>query len=497
MKKRTPAWRLVYAIQRLISLLAPPLHSLHWKIFALLMVGLFLPAIYFLWEVRITIEKSHLRSTEQGMIDTALVLADMLPDTRSLNSLPIMHEVKRRIFKDLSPGLRVVVYDTDAKVLADSDGILPPGTSAAQMKDVQVALKGRYGYRWERASRWGRDSTQYAVDPHREVTTLYSTLPIMRDGKVSGAVGVIKSASDVRVSIWRSLKDLIPALLLAGLLVTGISYLLSHYLTRVITDLATRAKRIADGESGVRLETWTKSELGDLARAVEAMRSKLEGKAYVEEMASTLSHELKTPLTSIRGATEIIEDSDSPEVRAKFLGNIRAETDRLTGIVNNLLALSRIETRPIEENASCLLSEVATEAAAPYRQRAEAQGLIFTTNIAASAAPLPIAPDQLRRVLDILLDNAFAFTPAGRSVMLETTANVAIVRDQGSGIEPDLQARVFERFFTTVNPLTGRRGTGLGLAIAHSLVTRAQGTITLKSTPGQGTEVTVKFPETP
>ena len=65
-----------------------------------------------------------------------------------------------------------------------------------------------------------------------------------------------------------------------------------------------RAKRIADGEPGVRLETWTKSELGDLARAVEAMRRKLEGKAYVEEMASTLSHELKTPLTSIRGAAE-------------------------------------------------------------------------------------------------------------------------------------------------------------------------------------------------
>ncbi len=495
MKKKTPAWRLVYAIQRLISLLAPPLHSLHWKIFALLIIGLFLPAVYFLWQVRITIEKSHLRSTEQGMIDTALVLADILPDKGSLNSLPVMHEVKRRIFKDLSPDLRVVIYDTDAKVLADSDGILAPGTSAAQMKDVQVALKGRYGYRWERGARWGRNTTQYSVDPHREVTTLYSTLPIMRNGQVFGAIGIIKSASDVRVSIWRSLMDLVPALLLAGILVTGISYLLSHYLTRVITDLATRAKRIADGESGVRLETWTKSELGDLARAVEAMRTKLEGKAYVEEMASTLSHELKTPLTSIRGATEIIEDTDSPEVRTKFLGNIRAETDRLTGIVNNLLALSRIETRPIEENASCQLSEVASEAAAPYRQRAETQGLVFETKITASTTSLPIAADQLRRVLDILLDNAFAFTPAGKRVTLETSSSTAFVHDEGSGIEPDLQARVFERFFTTVNPLTGRRGTGLGLAIAHSLVTRAHGTITLQSTPGQGTEVLVTFPE--
>ncbi|CAN5730468.1 two-component system sensor histidine kinase CreC [soil metagenome] len=490
MKKQTPAWRLVYAIQRLISLLAPPLHSLHWKIFALLIIGLFLPAIYFLWEVRITIERSHLRSTEQGMIDTALVLADTLSSSPSLSSLPVTREVKRRIFRDGSPDIRIVIYDTDAKVVSDTDGILAPGTSAADMKDVQIALQGRYG------ARWVRGPSLYGVDPHREVTTLYSTLPIMKKhGEVTGAIGVIKSASDVRVSIWRSLKDLIPSVLLAGLLAAGISYLLSHYLMRVITDLASRAQRIADGESGVRLETWTKSELGDLARAVEAMRTKLEGKAYVEEMASTLSHELKTPLTSIRGATEIIEDTASPEVRAKFLGNIRAETDRLTSIVNNLLALSRIETRPIEEDASSLLSEVANEAAVPYRQRAENQGIDFRANIAADTFSLPIAPDQLRRVLDILLDNAFAFTPEGRSVTLETTGTTAVVRDQGSGIEPSLQTRVFERFFTTVNPLTGRRGTGLGLAIAHSLVTRAHGTITLESAPSQGTEVTVKFPE--
>lgn len=489
MKKRTPAWRLVYSIQRLISLLAPPLHSLHWKIFALLMVGLFLPAVYFLWEVRITIEKSHLQSTEQGMIDTALALADALPDPAVLKNLPVTHEVKRRIFKDARPDLRVVIYDTDARVVVDTDNLWPPGTSAAEMKDVQLALQGRYG------ARWAREIRGYGWDPHREVTTLYSTLPIMRDGKITGAVGIIKPAGDLRVSIWRSLEALILPALLAFALAAGSSYLLSHYLMRVITDLAGRAKRIAEGEPGVRLETWTKSELGDLARAVEAMRAKLEGKAYVEEMVSTLSHELKTPLTSIRGATEILEDNPSPEIRAKFLGNIRAEADRLTSIVNNLLALSRIETRPIEDSASCRMNDVAEEAAAAFRVRAEARGLNFETRIAPGSATLALAPDQLRRIFDILLDNAFAFTPAGKRVTLEISSGVAVVRDEGAGIEPDLQGKVFERFFTTVNPLTGRRGTGLGLAIAHSLVTRAHGEISLKSEPGRGTEVTVRFPE--
>jgi len=480
MTQPSPAWRAVFFIQRLISWVAPPLHSLHWKIFALLLVGLFLPAVYFLWQVQIGIERSHLRSTELGMIDTALVLADSLQSSTELTTLPAAREIKRRVFDDNFNDLRVVLYDKDGRVLSDSDSQLAPGTDASAQKDVAHALAGRHGARWVR-------------DPYRKVVTLFSTVPFFRNSEIAGAIGIIKPTADVRRSILRSLKDLaMPALLAFGV-AAATSYLLSNYLTRVITGMAGRAHRIADGEPGVRLETWTKSELGDLARALEAMRRKLEGKAYVEEMASTLSHELKTPLASIRGAAEIAQDTDSPAVRKKFLTNILAETDRLTGIVNNLLALSRIETQPAEAGETCRLDEVARETAAVFQTRAETLGLHFHISIAAGTEPLPLSAEQLRRVLEILLDNAFAFTPSGKNVHLETTACTATVRDEGPGMTPEVQARVFERFFTTVNPLTGRRGTGLGLAIAQSIITRAHGTITLQSAPGQGTEVTVSF----
>jgi two-component system sensor histidine kinase CreC len=483
MKSPSPGWRVVYFIQQLISWVAPPLHSLHWKIFALLLVGLFLPAIYFLWQVQIGIERSHLRSTEQGMIDTALVLADSLQSSGELANLPSAREIKRQVFHDNFNNLRVIVYDAQGHALSDTDNRLAPGTDASAQKDVRLALLGKHGARW-------------VVDHYSKVVTLYSTIPFYQKHKIAGAIGIVKPTSDVRRSILRSLKDLaLPALLAFGI-AAATSYLLSNYLTRVITGMARRAHRIADGEPGVRLETWTKSELGDLARALEAMRRKLEGKAYVEEMASTLSHELKTPLASIRGAAEIAEDSDSPAVRKKFLTNIRAETDRLTGIVNNLLALSRIETQPAVADASCRLNEVAHETSLIFQPRAETLGLHFHTNIAESPEPLPLSADQLRRVLEILLDNAFTFTPAGKNVHLDTTARTATIRDEGPGMAPEVQARVFERFFTTINPLTGRRGTGLGLAIAQSIITRAHGTITLQSTPGEGTEVTIAFPDT-
>lgn len=478
MKKPSLAWRATYFIQRLITWVAPPLHSLHWKIFAVLLIGLFLPALYFLWHVGRTIQYSHLYSTEQGMIDTAMVLTDALGPEPDLKNLPNTREIARRVFKDPSPNLRIVICGADAKVITDTENMFPPGT-ALEEKNVIKALSGKYGARWER-------------DADRNVL-LFSSVPIYIRGEVAGAITVIKSTKDAKRSILKTLATLAIPALLAFAIAAGASYLLSNYLTRLIEGLAARANRIAAGEQNVRLETWTKSELGDLARALEMMRRRLEGKAYVEEMASTLSHELKTPLASMRGATEIAETTDSPEVRQKFLGNIRAEIDRLTDIVNNLLALARIETQPAGAEATCRMDEVARECAAVFHARAEALGLHFHARIAESETQLPIAEDQLRRVLETLLDNACNFTPAGKNIHFETTSHSAIVRDEGVGLEADLQGRVFERFFTTVNPLTGRRGTGLGLAIAHSVVTRAQGTISLQSTPGQGTTVTVRF----
>ena len=478
MKKPSLAWRAIYFIQRLITWVAPPLHSLHWKIFAVLLIGLFLPALYFFWHVGRTIQYSHLYSTEQGMIDTAMVLADALGPEPELKNLPMTREISRRVFQDLSPNLRIVICGPDTKVISDTENLLPPGT-ALNEKNVTRALQGKYGARWE------RDSNKNVL--------LFSSVPILSRGEIVGAITVIKSTSDAKRSIVKTLANLVLPALLAFAIAAGASYLLSNYLTRLIEGLAARANRIAAGEQNVRLETWTKSELGDLARALEMMRRRLEGKAYVEEMASTLSHELKTPLASMRGATEIAESTDSPEVRQRFLGNIRAEIDRLTGIVNNLLALARIETQPDGEPATCRMDEVARECAAVFQTRAEALGLHFHPRIAESEIQLPLSADQLRRVFETLLDNACNFTPSGKNIYFETTSHAAVVRDEGVGLEPDLQGRVFERFFTTVNPLTGRRGTGLGLAIAQSVVTRAQGTISLQSIPGHGTTVSVRF----
>lgn len=475
----TPPGRVVLFIQKLISFLAPPLHSLHWKIFLLCLVSIFLPGVYFAWKVGQSIERSHLRSTERGMIDTALVVAELFP-LHSLETLPGAREILRMVFKDLSPNLRIVLYNPEGKVIHDTEGMLSVGTDYSSQRDVKLAMRGDYGARWKR-------------DNYRRVVVLYSTLPIIREGKIIGLVSVIKTSADVRKSVIRSLKDLAIPSLLALALATLVSYFLSSYLTRIITGLARRAEQVAAGKPNVRLETWTKSELGDLARALEKMRQKLEGKAYVEDMAVTLSHEIKTPLASIRGAAEIIENTGDDTVRRKFLRNILAETDRLTSIVSNLLALSRIESAPATLPSRSSLSETAEQAALPFHARAESLGLIFEEKISPPPCWIQIPPDQLHRLIVALLENAFQFTPKGSKVTLEVDCAKLCIRDEGPGIPTELQGKIFDRFFTTINPLTSRRGTGLGLAIVKSIATRYQAKIDLYSHLNEGTSVAVNF----
>jgi signal transduction histidine kinase len=241
-----------------------------------------------------------------------------------------------------------------------------------------------------------------------------------------------------------------------------------------------------------------------LARAVEKMREKLEGKAYVEEMVSNFSHELKTPLASIRGAAEILEDGamNDPSARARFLSNIRTDVQRLDRVVTNFLKLSRIEARLAPASADSIdLTSACREIIEIYRAQAERCGIQIRATLPNVPVKAQIGESELKQIVGNLLENALQFTPQGRAITLSLTTEdshaVLRVRDEGCGIEPDLLPRIFERFFTTENPRTKERGTGLGLAIVRSLVEANHGSISAKSQRGAGAEFEVRFPGFP
>jgi two-component system sensor histidine kinase CreC len=409
--------------------------------------------------------------------------------SRVYSNLNETYEIKARLFgfTKAEVDTRLLVYDPGGRVIFDTRGAAT-NEDFSKWRDVRQALSGQYGSRWE------------LDKPHQRVN-IYSTLPVFVGGKIVGAVSVSKSTNRIRNFISRSLENLLLPGAIALVLAAVMAYALSAYITRIIWALASQAERIAAGESNVRLETWTRSELGTLARAVGRMREKLEGKAYVEEMATNLSHELKTPLAAIRGSAELLEGpaSDDPVARAKFLANIQTEVQRLDRIVSELLKLSRIEAQPATGDAAPIdAASAAREIAEVYRSRAADAGIVLRSEIADESLPVRIAELQLKQVLTNLLDNALQFTAAGREVRFragrQEDSITFEVSDDGAGIEPELLPKVFDRFFTTESPRTGNRGTGLGLAIAQSIANANGGKISVRSELGRGSTFTVNFP---
>lgn len=492
-----PLRRLVLLISELITRIAPPLHSIHWKVFVLFLAVLVLPLALIGYQIRKGVHGSYLHATEEGMIDTAAAVAELHARLVALHgeNPPVLGEELGRVYSNLNQtfeikarlfgfdkeevDIRILVYDRTGRLLFDTRRESAPGTDFSGQPDVAAALARHYGSRWERG---------------KNGVNLFSTVPVFVQGKVVGAVTVSKPTTRLRTFIFRRLQNLaIPTLVIVAF-ASGLAFLFSGYLTRTVSALARKAERIAAGEPGVTLEIWSKSELGALARSVERMRQRLEGKAYVEEMARNLSHELKTPLASIRGAAELLEDGacDDPVARVKFLGNIQSEVERLNRLVNNLLKLSRIESRSSGVQPEPLeLAPVLRELADVFRSRAETAGVRLELQLGEESSPVRIEREVFELMISNLLDNALQYSPEGGSVTLSLLGGEIAVTDHGPGIEPEILPKIFDRFFTTVNPRTGNRGTGLGLAIVKSIAEAHHGSVAVWSEPGKGARFSV------
>jgi two-component system, OmpR family, phosphate regulon sensor histidine kinase PhoR len=221
------------------------------------------------------------------------------------------------------------------------------------------------------------------------------------------------------------------------------------------------------------------------------------------DFVANVSHELKTPITSIKGFLETLREGaiHDPENAERFLGIIMRHTDRLSMIIEDLLSLSRIETDTqkgqivLEEGP---LEPVLEAVAKSCRKKAEAKDihLDFATAAAISAH---INPTLLEQALVNLVDNAIKYSEPARTVKVEARKGpdeITIqVRDQGYGISREHLARIFERFYR-VDKARSRKvgGTGLGLAIVRHIVNAHGGKITVQSSPGQGSTFTVHLP---
>lgn len=222
-----------------------------------------------------------------------------------------------------------------------------------------------------------------------------------------------------------------------------------------------------------------------------------------DTFVSSVSHELRTPITSIMGYLEILEDGGFGELTADqraALGRIDTNSRRLLLLIDDLLVLSRVQDRGLENHHVELdlraVVEAAHEVVAPVAARA---GVEFSYDVPDHEVPYVGDVDQLERVLVNLMGNAVKFSPDGGRVRTRLVPSQRVVNltvsDTGMGIPADEQGRLFTRFFRS-STARGRaiQGSGLGLSIAQAIVERHGGTITVESDPGAGTEFTVRLP---
>jgi two-component system, OmpR family, phosphate regulon sensor histidine kinase PhoR len=230
-------------------------------------------------------------------------------------------------------------------------------------------------------------------------------------------------------------------------------------------------------------------------RRLEAMR---------RDFVANVSHELKTPLTSISGYAEtLLTDAPDTQTSQRFLTTIVTNAQRMQRLVDNLLDLARLEAgRWQPEREPIDVAEAARDTWGALGEGARARAVDFTVDVRDQAETVMADPDALRQVLTNLLDNSLRYTPAGGRIVCRSSVEdhgVAIrVIDNGSGIVPEHLPRIFERFYRS-DPSRSREegGTGLGLAIVKHLVEAHGGRVSAESERGVGTTITCWFPNLP
>jgi two-component system phosphate regulon sensor histidine kinase PhoR len=223
------------------------------------------------------------------------------------------------------------------------------------------------------------------------------------------------------------------------------------------------------------------------------------------EFVANVSHELKTPLSSIKAYTETLQNGalSDPEMSKRFLGRIEEQTERLTRLIMDMLMLARVESdQQAFEIVSLDVPPMVQKCVDDYRSAAEAKRITLRAEgdgIDQSVCRVRADREGLREILDNLLDNAIKYTPEGGSVSVVWRSNGASarisVRDSGIGIKPEDQERIFERFYR-VDKARSRElgGTGLGLSIVKHLAQSMDGTVAVESEMGKGSVFTVELP---
>jgi signal transduction histidine kinase len=301
----------------------------------------------------------------------------------------------------------------------------------------------------------------------------------------------------------------------------ALGIVLANLLSASITRLRDGAHRLAAGQLDTRVELSGGDELADLARDFNQLAAQLAAAAQERsqleearrELFAAISHDLRTPLASLRAMTEALDDGlvSDPAMTQRYLATMRSQIGILNSLIDDLFELARLEAGAVHlERERTALQDLVSDTLEGMRAAAHQRGVDLSGTVAAEVGPVLVAPQKIERVLSNLVLNALAHTPAGGRVTIMVRpvlpdeqptlesgeADLLVeVADTGEGIDPADLPHIFERFYRGEKSRSRRTGgTGLGLAIARGIVEAHGGQIGITSQPGVGTHVWFTLP---
>jgi len=452
-----------------------------------------------LYRVVADIDPRYRESAEESLVEISQLMASLVEQDVIAGAIntqrlePLFRSVYAREFSAQIYNLhktrvemRVYVTDERGRVIFDSTG-RDLNADYARWSDVSRALAGQYG---------ARTTRDIPGDPLTSV--MYAAAPIRWGSEIVGVVSVGKPVQsfgqfvqDARArTLWVGVGSAVALLLL--------TLIMSVWLVRPF-GLISDYWRWLRSQRTLSVSRMLRRAVDTLRGGLREMRDALTGRSYVADYVQTFTHEIKSPLSAIRGAAELLQEPSMPQAeRDHFLANIAGETQRIQEIVDRMMELTALETqRALERSETVSLAPLLHEVAASAENAAAARQIRLHVGIDGNAR-VEGDPFLLRRALSNLLDNAIDFSPPGAEVALALHVGAReariTVRDHGQGIPDYAREQVFEKFYSLARPHSQKKSTGLGLAFVREIAGLHRGRITLDNAPRGGAIATLTLP---
>lgn len=345
----------------------------------------------------------------------------------------------------------------------------------------------------------GQTGFSQSFDPLLDTPSLTLGLPIRLDTRVVGALLLHAPIQGIRETTAQGIRVFLISILLALLLSGLLTIPLALSLAKPLKKMKDTALALAGGDYAAQTEVKREDEIGALAAAIDTLAGRLKAARQESDkldqlrrdFVANISHELKTPITVIRGSLEALADGviSKPQQVADYHRQMLVESKYLQGMVNDLLELSKLQNPDFHiEFDRVNLCDVLRDAVRSARQMAREKDITLSLDMEKSVHPLQGDYARLRQMLLIVLGNAIKFSPEGGRVEVKLEDHLLCVTDEGPGIAPELLPHIFDRFYKAHSD-DNKEGSGLGLAIAKEIAQRHGISLSVCNRAERGAEV--------